>query len=71
VASTDVTPTHGTVLELIRKVEEAGHKIFVGNYFTIQNFSMIYITGKYVNACGTFCHNGKEVLPNSSLHIYD
>jgi hypothetical protein len=46
VASTDVTPTHGMVLELIWKVEEAGHKIFVGNYFTTQNFSMIYTAGK-------------------------
>jgi hypothetical protein len=34
VASTEVTPTHGTVLELVLKVEGAGHKKFMDNYFT-------------------------------------
>jgi hypothetical protein len=33
-ADTDITPTHGTVLELVRKVEGAGHKIFTDNYIT-------------------------------------
>jgi hypothetical protein len=32
-ATADVTPTHGTVLQLVRKVEDVGHKLYVDNYF--------------------------------------
>jgi hypothetical protein len=32
-ASTDVTPTHGTVLEHVREAEGVGHKLFMDNHF--------------------------------------
>jgi hypothetical protein len=34
VSSMDVTPTHETILELFREVEEVGHKISMDYYFT-------------------------------------
>jgi hypothetical protein len=33
-ASTGVTPTHGTVLEHVQEAEGVEHKIFMDNYFT-------------------------------------
>jgi len=33
-ATAQITATHGTVLQVIRRVEELGHKIFMDNYFT-------------------------------------
>ena len=33
--ATQITATHGTVLQLIRRVEGLGHKIFMDNYFTL------------------------------------
>jgi hypothetical protein len=33
-ATAQITATHGTVLQLVRKVEGLGHKIFMDNYFT-------------------------------------
>jgi hypothetical protein len=41
VANADVTPTHGTILELVQEREGIGHKIFVDNHFTHQNSSVI------------------------------
>jgi hypothetical protein len=46
VASTDVAPTHGMVLELVRKVEGLKHEIFMDNCFTSPKFSMISGTRK-------------------------
>jgi hypothetical protein len=33
-ATAQITATHGTVLQLVRRVEGLGHKIFMDNYFT-------------------------------------
>ena len=33
-ATAQITATHGTVLQVIRRVEGLGHKIFMDNYFT-------------------------------------
>jgi hypothetical protein len=33
-ATAQITATHGTVLQVIRRVERLGHKIFMDNYFT-------------------------------------
>jgi hypothetical protein len=33
-ATTQITATHGTVLQVIQRVEGLGHKIFMDNYFT-------------------------------------
>jgi hypothetical protein len=41
-ASTGVTHTDRTVLELVWKVEGVGHKIFMDNYFTSLKLSMMY-----------------------------
>jgi hypothetical protein len=63
VATRNITPTHGTVLELIQKVEQAGHRIFISNYFTTpKHFNDLH--QRKINECGTFCHNRKEMLPN-------
>jgi hypothetical protein len=65
VGSTDVTPKHGTVLELVQKVEGAGHKLFMDNYFTSPKlFNDLH--HRKINACGTVCHNRKEMPPNFS-----
>jgi hypothetical protein len=62
VASTDVTPTQGIVLELVWKVG-VGHKIFMDNYFTLPKlFSDLH--HRKINACGKVHHNGKEMPPN-------
>jgi hypothetical protein len=62
---TDVTPTHGIVPELFREVEEVGTKIFMDNYFTSPKiFSDLHHSK--INACGTVCHNRKEMPPNFS-----
>jgi hypothetical protein len=44
-ASTDITPTHGSVLELVHKVEGVGHKIYMDNSL-LQNYSAIFIVGR-------------------------
>ena len=33
-ATAEITATHGTVLQVIQRVEGLGHKIFMDNYFT-------------------------------------
>jgi hypothetical protein len=33
-ATAQITATHGTVVQVIRRVEGMGHKIFMDNYFT-------------------------------------
>jgi hypothetical protein len=57
-ASTDITPTHGTVLELVRKVQEVGHKIYMDNYFTSPTL-LNDLHKRKINACGTVRHNRK------------
>jgi hypothetical protein len=65
VASTDVTPTHGTVLELVQNVEGVGPKIFMDNYFTsLKLFNDLHHTK--INAHSTVHHNRKKMLPNFS-----
>ncbi|PSN52550.1 PiggyBac transposable element-derived protein 4 [Blattella germanica] len=57
-ADTDITPTHGTVLELIHKIEGKGHKIFMDNYFTSPKlFNDLH--NRKINGCGTVRYNRK------------
>jgi hypothetical protein len=64
-ADKGITPTHGTVLELVRKVEGVGHKIFMDNYFTSPNlFNDLH--SRKINACGTVRHNRKGMPSNFS-----
>ena len=51
-ATTQITAMHGTVLQLIRRVEGLGHKIFMDNYFTSPDLFDDLFQRK-INACGT------------------
>ena len=51
-ATAEITATHGTVLQLIRRVEGLGHKIFMDNYFTSPALFQ-----RKINACGTVRHD--------------
>ena len=51
-ATTQITATHGMVLQLIRRVEGLGHKIFMDNYFTSPDLFDDLFQRK-INACGT------------------
>jgi hypothetical protein len=53
------------VLELVRKVEGVGHKIFMDNYFTSPKFFNDLLRRK-INACGTVRHNRKGMPLNFS-----
>jgi hypothetical protein len=51
-ATAQITAMHGTVLQLIRRVEGLGCKIFVDNYFTSPTlFDDLF--QREINACGT------------------
>jgi len=56
-----ITATHGTVLQVIRRVEGLGHKIFMDNYFTLSAVFGDLFQWK-INACGTVCHD-KHGIP--------
>jgi hypothetical protein len=58
VASTDITTTCGMVLELVRKVEGVGRKIFMDNYFTSPKL-FNDLAHRKINACGTVHQNRK------------
>jgi hypothetical protein len=59
-AGTDITPHHGTVLELVRRFEGVDHKIYMDNYFNSPKlFNELHI--RKINACGTVRHNRKEM----------
>jgi hypothetical protein len=65
VSSADVTPTLGTLLELVWKVKGVGQKIFMDSYFTSPKlFSDLY--HRKINACGTVHYNRKEMPPDFS-----
>jgi len=54
--ATAQTATHGTVLQLIRRVEGLGHKIFMGSYF-ISPALCDELFQRKINACGTVLHD--------------
>jgi len=51
-ATAEITATHGTVLQVIRRVERLGHKVFMDNYFTSPALFEDLFQRK-INACGT------------------
>ena len=55
-ATAEITATHGTVLQVIRRVEGLGHKVFMDNYFTSPALFEDLFQRK-INACGTVCHD--------------
>lgn len=60
-ARQNMTPTHGTVINLVRRVEGVGHKLFMDRYFSSPTlFDDLF--GRKINACGTVRHN-RQGLP--------
>ena len=55
-ATAQITATHGTVLQVIRRVDGLGHKIFMDNYFTSPTLFDDLFQRK-INVCGTVRHD--------------
>jgi hypothetical protein len=55
-----VTPTRGTILKRVRKVEALGHKLYMDSYFSSPTLFDDLYTRK-INCCGTVLHNRKQV----------
>jgi hypothetical protein len=51
-ATHKMSETHGTVLELVRRVEGLGHKLYMDSYFS---FPALFddLIGRKINCCGT------------------
>jgi hypothetical protein len=65
-ASTDITSTHGTVLEMVPEAEEVRRKIFMDKYFNSPKlFSDLH--HRKINARGT----ARRCCLTSVLNIYD
>ena len=60
-ATTQITATHGTVLQVFRRVEGLGHKIFMDNYFTSPAMFGDLFQCR-ISACGTVRHD-KRGMP--------
>lgn len=59
-ATEDITATHGTVLQVVRRVEGVGHKLFMDNYFSSPQLYDDLLERK-INSCGTVRHNRREL----------
>ena len=60
-ATQEISATHGTVLELIRRVEGLGHKLYMDSYFSSPAlFDDLF--GKKLNCCGTV-RNDRRAMP--------
>jgi len=55
---------HGTVLQVIRRVEGLGHKLVMDNYFTSPALFDDLFQQK-INAYGTVCHDRHDIGPKS------
>ncbi|PNF40809.1 hypothetical protein B7P43_G16650 [Cryptotermes secundus] len=60
-ATEEITLTHGIVLQLIRRVEGLGHKIYMDNYFSSPALFDDLLDRK-INKCGTI-HNDRRGMP--------
>jgi len=55
-APAQISATHRTVLQVIRRVEGLGQKIIIDNYFTsLALFDDLF--QQKINSCGTVCHD--------------
>ena len=54
-ATAEITATHGTVLQVVRRGEGLGHKIFMDNYF--MSPALFDLFQWKINVCGTVCHD--------------
>jgi hypothetical protein len=62
-AAGDVTATHGTVLQLVRRVEIKGHKIYMDSFFSSPR--LFYdLRNRKIGSCGTVRHNRKDMPAN-------
>jgi hypothetical protein len=61
-AALNITPTHGTGLQLTRNAEGVGHKLFMDNYFSPQLFSDLH--NRKITSCGTVHHNRQGMPAN-------
>jgi hypothetical protein len=62
-AAGDVTATHGTVLQLVRRVENKGHKLYMDNYFSSPHlFDDLH--HRRIGSCDTVRQNRKEMPSN-------
>ena len=59
-ATAEITVTHGIVLQVIRRVEGLGHKVFMDNYFTSPALFEDLFQRK-INACGKVCHDRRRI----------
>jgi hypothetical protein len=66
-ATAQITATHGTVLQVIRRIEGLGHKMFMNNYFTSPALFDDLLQRK-INACGIVRHDSRgmprDIGPN-------
>ena len=75
-ATAQVTATHGAVLQVIRRVEGLGHKIFMDSYFTSPAlFDDLLITSIHIESCYEFIYNQASqiwgnIMPLSGQHFY-
>jgi hypothetical protein len=60
-ATAQITATHGTVLQVIRRVEGLGHKVLMDNYFTSPALFDDLFQCK-INTCETVCHD-RRIMP--------
>jgi len=56
-----MTATHGTVLELVRRVEGLGHKLYMDSYFLLPALFDDLFRRK-INCCGTV-RNDRQGMP--------
>jgi hypothetical protein len=62
-AAGDVTAIHGAVLQLVRRTENKGHKLYVDNYFSSPRlFDDLH--NRRIGSCGTVHHTKKEMPSN-------
>jgi hypothetical protein len=62
-ATAEITATHGTVLQVIGRVEGLGHKVVMDNYFTSPALFDDLFQRK-INACGPVCHDRRGMPRN-------
>jgi hypothetical protein len=70
-ADKDVTATHATVRDLCRRIEGAGHKLYMDNFFSSPDLFDELLTKK-ISCCGTVRPNQKGLpqdLKNSRLGL--
>jgi hypothetical protein len=53
---------HGTIQQLVSRLEDAGHKLFMDNYFTSPDLFKDLYKRKIV-CCGTVRHNRQGIPP--------